>query len=271
MQEAPSRVSSWKELLASPPRAAHIVQIYDRQDFLAGAVAYYAAEGLQRDESILLSGTPATLARVRRALAKSGVDEAAAVREGRLALNDVHETLARVGGGKPWDGALFAAFADEVLGRRRAHACFRGIRWWGELANTLHHWGDRKGAAAIEGFADAAAARHGVTIFCSYLCDRFEAQAYDGMLGDLCATHSHFIPAEDYVGHRLAVNRAIAEVVGEIRGSLLQSLTSWKGLQCELPSSQALLFWLRETMPEQFEAVLSRAKACQTNGVRPCI
>jgi hypothetical protein len=81
----------------------------------------------------------------------------------------------------------------------------------------------------------------------------------------MCATHSHLIPADDYVQHRVAVNRAIAEVVGEIRGTLLQSLWSWQGPQCHLPSSQALLFWLRETLPEQFEAVLARARAYQTN------
>jgi hypothetical protein len=65
------------------------------------------------------------------------------------------------------------------------------------------------------------------------------------------------------VRHRLAVNRAIAEVLGEIRGPLLQSLLSWKGLGCDLPSSQAQLFWVRETLPERFEEVLSLVKAHQ--------
>ena len=73
--------------------------------------------------------------------------------------------------------------------------------------------------------------------------------------------HSHVIPAEDYARHRQAVNRAIAEVVGDIKGTLLQSLNSWRGLACDLPSSQAVLFWLRETLPEKFEAVLVRARA----------
>jgi hypothetical protein len=68
------------------------------------------------------------------------------------------------------------------------------------------------------------------------------------------------------VRHRLAVNRAIAEVVGEIKGPLLQSLLSWKGLTCELPSSQALLFWIRESMPERLQDVLARARAYQLHG-----
>jgi hypothetical protein len=61
------------------------------------------------------------------------------------------------------------------------------------------------------------------------------------------------------------VNHAIREVIGELRGSMLQSLSSWKGLACDLPSSQALLFWVREFMPEQFEAVLARARAYLKN------
>jgi hypothetical protein len=65
------------------------------------------------------------------------------------------------------------------------------------------------------------------------------------------------------VRHRLAVNRAIAEVVGDIKGPLLQSLLSWKGLACDLPSSQALLFWVRDALPEHFQDILSRARTYQ--------
>jgi hypothetical protein len=59
------------------------------------------------------------------------------------------------------------------------------------------------------------------------------------------------------------VNRAVADVIGEIKGPLLQSLRSWKGLACDVPTSQAVLFWIREAMPEHFDAVLSRTKTYQ--------
>lgn len=36
---------------------------------------------------------------------------------------------------------------------------------------------------------------------------------------------------------------------------------SWQGLACDLPSSQALLFWVREALPEKFGHVLERVKA----------
>jgi hypothetical protein len=135
------------------------------------------------------------------------------------------------------------------------------------MSNVMHQHGDTRGALLAEDLADAAAKKHGIGILCSYLCDRFEPLGYDGLLPDLCRRHSHAIPAEDYVRHRLAVNRAVAEVLGDIRGPLLQSLLSWQGLACDLPSSQALLFWIREALPERFCEVLMRAKAYQVEEV----
>jgi hypothetical protein len=90
--------------------------------------------------------------------------------------------------------------------------------------------------------------------------DKFDPKIYEEAFGNVCRTHSHVIPADDYVRHRLTVSRAIADVVGEIGGPLLQSLISWQGAPSLMPSSQALLLWVREKMPEHFEPVLARAR-----------
>ena len=256
--------SSWQSVLASPPRNSHILQIYDSEDFLAAAVAHFAAEGLKAGEAVLLTGTRPHLAGIDRELESAGVDAGAAARNGQLLLSDVEESLVHV----VTDGRLEPARFDEVacgtLEGVLQDPRFSGVRWWGELTNTLHHrHGNREAALQAEQLGDAAAKKYGATVFCSFMCDKYDSRGYDEILKDLCCVHSHVIPAPDYVRHRLAVNRAIAEVVGDIRGTLLQSLTSWKGLACELPSSQALLFWLRETLPDQFEAVLQRAKTYQ--------
>jgi len=263
MKELRSRHSSWRELLSAPGRGSHVLQLYDSHDFLAAAVAHFAAEGLRCGEAVMLSGTLQHLEGVRAALARAGVDAGAALRRGQLALSDVNEALDALTVSGPLERAGFDALVDDVCGRMHGDQRFTGFRWWAEYANTVHLRGDGKTSLLIEEWAGAAAARHGTAIFCSALCDRFDTRGYDGILRELCCTHTHVVPAEDYVVHRLAVNRAIADVIGEMKGSALQSLASWKGLACELPSSQALLFWLRETMPEQFSAVLERARACQ--------
>jgi hypothetical protein len=266
MQKSVSVNSSWQSVLASPPRASHILQIYGSDDFLAAAVAHFAAVGLQAEEAVLLTGTQDHLGRIDRALRAAGVDSDGAERSGQLMLSDVHESLVHVVPNGRLEPARFEEVACGALEQALSDTRFTGVRWWGEVTNTLHHAGNPEAGLQAEKLGDAAAGKYGATVFCSFLCDKFDAQGYDDVLHDLCCVHSHVIPAEDYVQHRLAVNRAIAEVVGEIRGTLLQSLTSWKGLACDLPSSQALLFWVRETLPERFEAVLERARIYETQG-----
>jgi hypothetical protein len=263
MQKKQMRHASWQELLGPPSPAAHFVQIYDSDAFLAAGVAYFAAEGLRRGEMVLLTGTQPHLRDIRRQIAGHGVEPEAAIRGGQLALRDAHEALRVIVDDGKVDAPRFQAAVDDVFSAASREGRFSGVRWWGEISNVLQQQGDTQAALDAEDEADAAAKKHGITLFCSYLYDRFDPLAYDGTLRHVCCKHSHAIPAEDYVRHRIAVNQAIREVIGEIRGPLLQSLMSWEGLPCELPTSQALLFWIRETLPECFAEVLSRAKLYQ--------
>jgi hypothetical protein len=260
MQSKAPQHSSWQELLAAPARRSHLLQMYDCHDFLAAGVSHFAVEGLQRGEAVLLSGTSSHLARIRAQLARLDVDLEAAQRTGQITLGPVEEVLASLTAGGPLRKEEFSALIDQVLQATRARADWSGVRWWAEFANTVHAAGDEACALRIEEAAAAAVEKHDLAIFCSAQCDRFDARHYPA-LERLCRTHTHIIPAKDYAGHRIAVNRAIAEEIGELRGSHLHALSTWKGLACELPSSQAVLFWLREAMPERFEAVLARARS----------
>jgi hypothetical protein len=208
---------------------------------------------LKGGEAVLLTGTQEHVRGIRREMVAIGADPDAAIQRGQLAILDVHR-------------ALRQGIPDDLLAKAGADERFAGLRWWGEMTNVLYQQGQARAGLEAEDLGTAAAAKHKATVFCSFLCDRFDPGAYDGTLQDMCCRHTHVIPADDYVRHRLAVNRAIAEVVGEIKGPLLQSLLSWKGLTCELPSSQALLFWIRESMPERLQDVLARARAYQLHG-----
>jgi hypothetical protein len=263
MQESQSRHASWQELLASPAAAPHVVQICDNDEFLVTGVAFFAAEGLRAGEAVLLTGTHEHVRAVQRALDAAGADAEGAARRGQLVISDAGQIAAALLADPRIDALRFDAFFDGAVDQARAAGRFTGLRWWAEIAPLMRDQGRVREALRLEELADLAVRRHGVRLLCSYRLDRFDPAAYGGFLEDTCCRHSHVIPAEDYVRHRLAVNRAIAEVLGEIRGPLLQSLLSWKGLGCDLPSSQALLFWVRETLPERFEEVLSLVKAHQ--------
>ena len=140
------------------------------------------------------------------------------------------------------------------------------VRWWGEMVNVLYVNGNPRGSNRLEELFDEVAHEESIAIFCSFLMDKFDPKIYEEAFGNVCRTHSHVIPADDYVLHRLIVNRAVAEVVGEFRGPQLQSLISWQGAPSLMPSSQALLLWVREKMPEHFEQVLARARQLELGG-----
>lgn len=254
------RHASWKELLAPSAPGAHYLQIYDSDEFLASAVAHFAAEGLHRGEAVFLTPTAEHLRCIRRRLEMQGIDVESAVRSGQLTELDAGHALRSVlKDGMP-DPELFDELAGALLAKVRADSRFAGVRWWGEMTGLLSRMGNPAAGLAAEDLGDALVKKHGAMLFCSHACDRFCAPSYDE-LREVCCKHSHVIPAEDYAWHRQVVNRAIAEVLGPIHGSALQSLVSWQGPPCDMPSSQALLFWLREAMPEHFDAILACARA----------
>ncbi len=132
MQANHPGISSWKELLAFPPRASHVVQIYDHQDFLATAVGHYAAEGLARGEAVVLLGTQDHLAGVRRWLARRAIDVDAATQSGQLSLQDVHAALAAMCPGGALDPDIYDLIVERGLERAACDARFTGLRLWGE-------------------------------------------------------------------------------------------------------------------------------------------
>jgi hypothetical protein len=256
-----SRHASWQSLLATPDRPAHMVQLCESDEALAHGAAYFVAAGIERGEAIVLTGTQPHLAGIRRALAASGIDAEAAERNGQITAGDAHQAVEAVTVDGLPDRARFEAVAGEVLARVSADTRFPGVRWWGEMSNVYHALGNRRGMLLDEEIGDAIARAHGVSLLCTFQCDRLDPASYDGLLQEVCRRHSHVIHADDYPRHRVAVNRAIAEVIGNFGSAELQSLFAWKGMAaCDLPSSQAVLFWLRETMPGHFREVLEKTR-----------
>lgn len=252
--------TSWRKLLADPGKDGHIVQLYQDEDFYGEAVSHFAAEGLVRGESIILVATAPHWENISRRLHGKGFDTEELFRQGQLTLLDADDTLPKFMVGNVPDGSIFKPLAKKTIAKARAGGKFPRVRWWGEMVNVLYVDGNVGGSNRLEEFFDQVAHEESVPVFCSFLMDKFDPRIYEEAFGNVCRTHSHLIPADDYAHYRLTVNRAIADVIGEIKGPLLQSLVSWQGAPSLMPSSQALLLWLREQMPQHFERVLARAR-----------
>jgi hypothetical protein len=252
--------TSWRKLLADPGENGHIVQLYQDEDFYGEAISHFAAEGLVRGESVVLVATQPNWQNIAARLRGKGFDTEALFRQGQLTLLDADATLAKFMAGNLPDGYLFKPLAKETIARARAGGKFPRVRWWGEMVNILYVEGNTPGSHRLEELFEEVAHEESIAIFCSFLMDKFDPAIYEEVFSNICSTHSHLIPADDYARHRLTVNRAIAEVVGQIRGPLLQSMVAWKDVPALMPSSQALLLWLKERMPEHFTAVLARAR-----------
>lgn len=252
--------ASWRKLLAEPGEDGHIVQLYQDDDFYGEAISHFAAEGLVRGESIILVATKPHWENISRRLHGKGFDTAELFRQGQLTLLDADDTLPKFMAGNLPDGRIFKPLARQTIARARAGGRYPRVRWWGEMVNVLYVNGNPRGSTRLEEFFDEVAHEERIAIFCSFLMDKFDPRIYDEAFGNVCRTHSHVVPADDYVQHRHVVNQAIHDVIGELRGPVLQSLLSWKAAPSLMPSSQATLLWVHDRMPEHFVRVLARAR-----------
>lgn len=255
--------SSWQELLANPRPGDHIVQLYQDDVFHAEAVSQFALEGVIKGESVILVATPDHWTNIAAQLRTKGVDPDQLKERGQLSVFDALDTLPKVMSGAMPDEAVFTALGRGAVEKARCEGRFPQVRWWGEMVGVLHEQGLPAASERMDRLFDDLTIDCQLKSFCSFRLDKLDPAIYHETFGALCRTHSHVIPTRDYVGHRMVVNRAIGEVLGSIDGALLRSLTSWNDEIPNMPSSHALLLWVKATMPERFPDVLSRASALQ--------
>ena len=253
--------SSWKELLANPGPNGHIVQLYQDADFYGEAISHFAAAGLARGESVIIVATGPNWANISGRLASKGFSTDELFRRGQLILLDADGTLPTFLVGDMPDAKTFKALAEATIEQARAGGKFPRVRWWGEMVNLLYIAGNQSGSTRLGELFYEVAHEQSISIFHSFLMDKYDPKIYVRAFTDIYRTHSHVIPAEDYALHRTIVDRAIGEVIGPIQGPLLRSLVSWThGRTFGMPTSQSILLWVKDALPTKFDEVLACAR-----------
>jgi hypothetical protein len=258
----------WQSLLHDAGPSDHIVQLYQDEEFLSRAVCRFAAAALAHGEGVILVPTAAHWEAFCPRLEAEGVDINAAQSQGQLTVVDADELLPRFMGEKMPDAPLFLGLAGEAVARARGRDRYPKVRWWGEMVNVLWERGNAAASMALEDLFDQLAHEQEIAIFCSFLMDNFDGEVHTRMLPRLGHNHSHLIPVQNYLRLERAVADALREIVGPVEASVLEKkLLEDYAPPLAMPSSQALLFALRQALPDVAGAVLQRSgtlyRACE--------
>ena len=241
--------------LCSP---THCVQLYGGSGrALVRNVGAFIADGLKQGGAALILASSQRNRDIVSRIDAAGFDAAQAIRDLRLVVIDECEALARFMVDDRPDARCF----DAVIGAQVRAIAQRGpLRAYGEMVGLLWAAGRRDAAIELEALWNELAHEVAFDLFCGYpidvLTDAFDAAAVDELL---CA-HTHVLPSHGRL--ESALDRAMVDVLGPSVAGLRALMTpcvrpEWPAL----PRAEAMILWLRDSVPQHAEAVLSRARA----------
>jgi signal transduction histidine kinase len=188
--------------------AAHRVQFYENEEFLASAVADFLASGLTVGQSLIVIATEAHRAAFASRLKLEGFDVDGAARSGQLMLLDAREMLGTFMVGDVPDRERFRATvgaALEAAGRRGGSRTV--LRLYGEMVDLLWRDGNTDGAIRLEELWNDLAHTYEFQLLCAYAMGNFYKASDAERFQAICRNHTHVVPTERYLeadpDHRL--------------------------------------------------------------------
>ena len=232
----------------------HALLLYQEEARLLDALTEFTAAGLRADEGVVVIASTPRWELLLDRLQKSGTDAHARVVRGQLRLFGLHVVLGAVP-----NRQRFSEVMNGVLAL--AHARHPRVRVFSELTDALWRAGERSAACRCERYWQHLLAVQDCQLLCACPIDSLEGKAYDGTLQALCGEHTHVRPAFDEAAFEEAVAGAVSEVLDVELARMLAALSAAHRPSAQMPTGQAMLFWLKDHMPRTAERVLSRARA----------
>lgn len=177
----------------------HRVQFYDTEEHLCDVVARFLLEGLNAGEPLLVVASETHRHAFLRRLRESTAGVERALKSGQLVMLDARETMSQfMVDGMP-DGERFRAVLGEVVARSVAGHRQGSLRIYGEMVDLLWRDGNRQAAIVLEELWNHLGHLQSFSLLCAYIMANFY-RAEDGeQFRQLCANHSHVMPAESRV------------------------------------------------------------------------
>ncbi len=234
----------------------HVVQFYETDRFLCGAVIDFLAAGLAAGQSGVAIATAAHREALVAGLRRRDIDVDRILANGRLTLLDARETLDSIMNGALPDPSAFRRIVGRLLTvaeLRSSHPCTRA---YGEMVDVLWKDGNADAAIHLEELWNALSVEHPLALMCAYAMGNFSKEADGKQFVDVCRYHSHVVPTEKYM-HAADQDARLREI------TILQQRA--QALEHELAHRQELEEALRNALTREREA---RADAEQANRVK---
>lgn len=178
----------------------HSVQFYEDDAFLLDELSRFIGSALGAGDAAVVIATRAHREKLARGLKALGLDIALATRQGRYVSLDAAQTLSKF----MLDGRPDAARFTELVGGVVQHAAVAAkgerprVAAFGEMVALLWEEGKLEAAIKLEQLWNDLAQTHSFELRCGYPMNYFSGAGDSKHVGEICAEHSHVVPAESY-------------------------------------------------------------------------
>jgi PAS domain S-box-containing protein len=228
-----------------PVHHDHVVQFYEDEGFLSGAVASFVAAGLSGSQPVVVIATEAHRQNFSGSLESIGFDVRRAEASGLLTFRDARETLATFMAGAMPDWDRFHEAVGGLIEKSLAKKPGARVRAYGEMVDLLWRDGNPQAAIRLEEFWNDLGRTHSFGLLCAYVMGNFYKESHAGEFQQICRTHTHVLPTESFPQDGNADAR-LAEV------SRLQQRA--RALQHEIEQRTQLEKELRQALTERSRA-----------------
>jgi signal transduction histidine kinase len=191
---------SMPHLSPLPHLNSHTVQFYEEDSFLLDSLTKLIGTTLMAGDLAIVIATPEHREGLAKRLKARGLDLGVTANLGRYCALDATETLSGfMVHGVP-NGALFHSFMDYILSsiRPAAEGKLPRIVLFGEMVTLLCSQGNVDAALKLEQLWNDLARSHSFQLYCAYPMKVFDQQSHSQAFLNICAEHTHVLPAEDY-------------------------------------------------------------------------
>jgi hypothetical protein len=252
---------SWIEFLRRAPSGGHGVQIYRDESELTNSVTSYIADGLEAGDPALVVARPERSDLFAAALATRGWKVSELQAQALLTVADADTTLAAfMSGGRP-SPVRFEDVIGGALDSIAERHPNRRIRVFGEMVDLLCLRGERDAAFALEDLWNRLARKRNFSLLCGYQLDVFDRVSQTTTLPGVCRRHTHVQPAFDSTRLAVAVDRALAEILGEGEAGKVYLLVAEEARRRRISVAQLALMWVSANMPVTADRILASARA----------